>query len=118
MKSLFGKPCSFFFAFGNVDSFDLEDDWPGAVVAAGNHHAVIVCPALHNGAALKSSVHIPADSIPFFTAELTVHQMIEVILLWRSFEQKSISYIEEGARARIWISQVLLLIVSEALKYL
>ena len=44
--------------------------------------------------------------------------MIEVILLWRSFEQKSISYIEEGARARIWISQVLLLIVSEALKYL
>ena len=44
--------------------------------------------------------------------------MIEVILLGRPFEQKSISYIEEGARARIWISQVLLLIVSEALKYL
>ena len=118
MKSLFGKPCSFFFAFGNVDSFDLENDRSCAVITACDHHTVVVGPTLHNGAALKSSVHIPADSIPFFTAELTVHQMIEVILLWRSFEQKSISYIEEGARARIWISQVLLLIVSEALKYL
>ena len=118
MKSLFGKPCSFFFAFGNVDSFDLEDDWPGAVVAAGNHHAVIVCPALHDGTALESCVHIPADSIPCFTAELTVHQMIEVILLWRSFEQKCIPNIEERARTRFGISQVLLLIISEALKYL
>ena len=40
--------------------------------------------------------------------------MIEVILLWRSFEQKCIPYIEEGARTRFVISQVLLLIVSEA----
>ena len=62
---------------------------------------------------MMERVHIPADSIPCFTAKLTVHHMIEVILLWRSFEQKCIPYIEERARTRFGISQVLLMIVSE-----
>ena len=47
-------------------------------------------------------------------ARLTSISGLEVILLWRSFEQKCIPYIEERARTRFGISQVLLLIVSEA----
>ena len=73
-------------------------------------------PPLHNRAALQCRVHIPADSIPRLTAELTIHQVIEVILLRGTPEQKSIARSKEGTRAGLWISQVLRLKILKALR--
>ena len=117
-KSLLLKPCLFLIILRDVNTFNLENDRPGAVIAASDHHAIVIRPAFHDGTALERGINVPADSIPCLSTELTVHQMIEVILLWRSFEQKCIPNIEERARTRFGISQVLLLIISEALKYL
>ena len=70
----------------NVDALDLKNDRPCAVVTASNHHAIIVGPSFHDRTALKSRVYIPADGIPCFAAEFSVHQVIEIILLRRAFE--------------------------------
>ena len=53
----------------DVDSLDFEDNRAGPVITAGDHHAVVVGPALHDGTALKSCVNIAADRIPGFPAE-------------------------------------------------
>ena len=112
------QPLPLFVILRYIDALDFEDDRPRPIVAAGDHHAVVIRPALHDGAALQSRVHISADGIPGFTAELAVHQVIKIILLGCALEQKSIAHVEERAGAGFGISQVLLLIVSEALKYL
>ena len=70
---------------------------------------------LYLGASLQCRVHVPADGIPRLTAELTIHQVIEIILLRRAFEQESIARFKEGARAGLWISQILLLKIRKAL---
>ena len=83
---LLRQPLPLLIILRDVDALDLENDRPRAVVAAGDHHAVVVRPALHNGASLQCRVHVPADGVPRLTAELTVHQVIEIILLRRAFE--------------------------------
>ena len=70
----------------HVDALDLEDHGARAVVAAGDHHALVIRPLVHDGAALQSSVNIPADGIPRFTAEFAIHQMVKIILLWCSLQ--------------------------------
>ena len=46
---LFGEPDTLGVRFGDVDSFDLEHHGTRAVVAAGNHHAIVRGPAMHDG---------------------------------------------------------------------
>ena len=89
------QPFPFLVILRDVDPFDLENDRPCAIITAGDHDVVIVGPAFHNGAALQSGVHIPADRIPRFTAEFTIHQMVKVILLWSTLQNKLVSHIEK-----------------------
>lgn len=53
----------------HIDSLNLKNDRPGAVVAAGNHDAVVLRPSMHDAAALKCSINIAADGIPCLGAE-------------------------------------------------
>ena len=98
------QPSFFFQSFWNVDAFDLEDDRPRAVVAAGNHHAVIIGPALHDRSALKRSIDISADGVPRLAAELSVHQVIEIILFRCALEYKGIARMEERVLEVRWTS--------------
>ena len=45
------KSRGFLVILRNIDALNLEDDWPHAVVATGDHHAVVVRPAVHDGTA-------------------------------------------------------------------
>ena len=95
--------------FGNVDTLDLEYNRSCAVVAAGDHHTIIIRPVAHDRTALQSRVHISADSVPRFTAELTVHQVVEIVLFRRPFQHKGVTHIEERAFAGLRVRKVLLL---------
>lgn len=109
LKVLLLQPLALFLVLRNIDPFYLEDHRPGTVITAGNHHTVIVCPALHYGAALQCRINIPADGIPRFTAEFSVHQMVKVILLRRSLQDKFISCLKERTGAGLRISQIFFL---------
>jgi hypothetical protein len=111
------QPLGFFVILRDIDSLDLEDDRPRAIVAAGNHDPIVICPALHDRATLQRCVHIPADGIPGFAAELSIHQVIEIILLRRALEEKGIARFEERTRARLGISQILFLKVWKTLRF-
>ena len=100
------QPLGFFVILRDIDSLDLEDDRPRAIVAAGDHHAVIICPALHDGAPLECRIHIAVDGVPCLTTELAVHQMVEIVLLWRAFEKKGIARFEERAGPGLGIGQI------------
>ena len=63
----------------------------------------------------SSSVRVLLMGIPRLTAELAVHQVVEIVLLRRALEQERISRFEERARTGLWISQKLLLKVRKAL---
>ena len=52
LKILLRQPCGFLVILRDIDALDLEDDRPCAVVAAGDHHAVVVGPSLHDRTAL------------------------------------------------------------------
>lgn len=99
----------------DVDALDLKDDRPRTVIATGDHHTVVVGPPLHDGPSLQGGVNVPADGIPRLTAELAVHQVIEVILLGRPLEQESVPFLEEGAWTRMRVREVFLLVIREAL---
>ena len=109
LKILLFQPLSFFFAFGNINSLYLKDNGTGSVIAASNHHSIVICPLAHNRSALQCRIHVSADSIPRFTAKLSVHQMIKIILSRRSFQNKRISRFEKRTRSRFGISQILFL---------
>ena len=47
------QPRGFLISLRDVDALDFEDDRAGAVVAAGDHHTVVVRPAFHNGPTLQ-----------------------------------------------------------------
>ncbi len=49
--SLFLFRIRIFMIIRNIDTSNFEDDRPGAVIAAGDHHTVVVGPALHDGSA-------------------------------------------------------------------
>lgn len=57
LKVLLLQPLALFLVLRNIDPFYLEDHRPGTVITAGNHHTVIVCPALHYGAALQCRIN-------------------------------------------------------------
>ena len=42
---LLRQPFLFFDSLRDVDPLNLEDDRPRTIVAAGDHHAVVICPA-------------------------------------------------------------------------
>ena len=71
-----------FIILRDINPLNLEDDRPGAVIAAGDHHPIIIGPALHDGTTLQGRINIAADGIPCLPAEFAIHQVIEVILLW------------------------------------
>ena len=50
----------------NINSFDLEDNGSGAVIAAGNHDFIIICPSMHDRSALQCGINISADGVPCF----------------------------------------------------
>ena len=50
--------------FGDVDARELEDDRPRAVVTAGDHHAVVVRPAMHDGTAGERRIDVARNAIP------------------------------------------------------
>lgn len=108
------KPGLFLIILRDVDPLDLENNGAGSIIAASDHHAVIVCPALHDRAALESGVNVPADRVPGLSAELTVHQMIKVILLRRTLQQKGAPRLEKWTRPGLGISQVLFLKLRKA----
>ena len=97
------------------DSLDPEDDRPRAVVAAGDHHSVIVGPALHDGAALQRGIYIPADGIPGLAAELPVHQMVEIVLLRCAFQQEGVARFEKRTRTGPGVCQILFLKLGKTL---
>jgi len=77
------------------------------------------CPAaqfapLHDGSALQSGIDVSAYRIPCFAAKSSVHQVIEIVLPGRAFEQKGVARLEEGARAGSRIGKVFFLKVREA----
>lgn len=111
---LLRQPFPLLVILGNVDPFDLENDRPRTVITTGDHHAVIIRPAFHDRAALKGSVDIPAHGIPCLAAELAVHQMIEIVLLRRTLQNKFVSHIEEWTGAGLGIRQILLLVIGKA----
>ena len=55
------QPLPLIIVLRNVDALDLEDDRTRAVITAGDHHAVVVRPAFHDGAALQRRIDIPAE---------------------------------------------------------
>ena len=114
---LLRQPLGLLFILWDIDALDLKNNRPCAVVAAGNHHAVVVRPALHDGAALQRRIDIAADGIPRLAAKFTIHQVIEIVLLRRALEQKSVTWLEERAGAGFGIGQIPLLKVRKALRF-
>ena len=115
MEVLLLQPGSLLLRLRDVDALDLKNDRPRTVIATGDHHTVVVGPPLHDGPSLQGGVHVPTDGVPGLPAELAVHQVIEVILLGRPFEQEGVPFLEEGARTRMGVGQVFLLVIREAL---
>ena len=115
LEILLFQPLFLFFGFRDVDPLDLEDHRSGAIVAAGNHHPLVVGPLVHDRPTLQGGVDIPADGIPRLSAELSIHQVVKIILLWGALEQKGISLLKAGTRARLGICQILLLVLREHL---
>lgn len=58
------EPALFFVGLGDIDAFELEDDEARAVVAAGDHHALVVRPAVHDAAANISSTCTITCNLP------------------------------------------------------
>ena len=52
--------------------------------------SIILCSS-----SLKRGVDISADCIPCLPTELAIHQVVEVILLRRSFQKECITFFEE-----------------------
>ena len=50
------KPFLLFLVLRDVDAPYLEDDGARAVVATGDHHALVVGPAVHDAATLQRSI--------------------------------------------------------------
>ena len=96
-----------------VNPFQLEDNRARAVIAARNHHFLIVRPAAHNGASLQGGVNVTADAIPRLSAERAV-QHTEIIL---TVHDDFLSFAEEWARTRFRVGQILSLQVLIALPF-
>jgi hypothetical protein len=56
-------------------------------ITAGDHHALVVCPFMHDGATLQGRIVIPADSIPRLSAEFCRPSMVKVIMAAFSSKQ-------------------------------
>ena len=52
------RPLLFFFVFWNIDSFNFEYDRSGSIITTSNHHALVICPAVHNITCLYRSTTI------------------------------------------------------------
>ena len=81
LKILLLKPLLFFLILRNVNSLYLKYHRSCTIIATGNHHSLIIRPPMHDGTTLQCGINISADSIPCFATELSVHQMIKIILL-------------------------------------
>ena len=105
--------------FRNVDAFDLEHDRTGAVVAAGDHDALVVSPVLHDGAACKRRIDVAADGVPCLRAgegrvELSP-EVVEVVLSGLALEQVFLSDFKAGAGTAFGVCEIVLLELGEQL---
>ena len=71
---LLDEPGALGVRLGDVDALDLEHHGTRAVVAAGDHHALVRGPAVHDGAALQGRVDEAADAVPRLRATLAPSQ--------------------------------------------
>ena len=100
-KILLIQPFPLLVVLWNVNTLDFKDDRPCSIIAARDHHSVIISPTLHDRSTLKRGVDISADCIPCLPTELAIHQVVEIILLRRSFQKKSITFFEEWKQLEI-----------------
>lgn len=102
-----GQPLRFLVYLRDIDALDLEDDGPRAVVAAGDHHAVVVGPALHNGAALQRRIDVAAHRVPRLAArevpaadEGTLTQVVEAVVFRCALKLEYLPRLEAGGTGR------------------
>lgn len=104
------EPRAFCVIFGFVEAFDLKDDWPRAVIAASDHDAVVICPSVHDRAALKGGVYISADAVPGFCAGKfgfpVASEMPEIIFAICAFKNEFVSDLKAWAHAALGIGKV------------
>ena len=81
----------FFFIFWNINPLDFENNGACAVIAAGNHHAFIIRPFVHNRSTLQCCINISADSVPCLSAKFTIHQMIKIVSFRGALQKKCIT---------------------------
>ena len=117
MEILLRKPFFLLFRFRDIDAFDFENDRPRPIIAAGDHNPLIIGPAMHDRTALQGRIHIAADGIPGLPAEPTIHEMVEIILLRRPFQNESIPLFKTGTFSGIRIRQIFLLIRRKYLRF-
>lgn len=109
------EPFPLILRFRDVNALDLEDDRPCAIVAASDHHPLVICPLVHDGTALQSGVHISADGIPSFSTESSVHQPIEIILFRSPFQNKGIPCFEARTSTGFRVGKIFFLILGKHL---
>lgn len=116
---LFGEPGALGVRLGDIDALDLEDHGARAVVAAGNHHAIVRGPAVHDGAALQRRVDVAADAVPRLrTGELRVQiapEVPEIVLAVLALEQILLPRREARARPARRVRQIARLQLGKAL---
>ena len=115
LEILLFQPFPFLFGLGDIDPLNLEDHRPGPVVAAGDHHPLIIGPLVHDGSALEGCVDIPADGVPRLPAEFPVHQVVKIVPLSGTLEQKGISLLKAGTGSRLGVRKILLLVLRKHL---
>ena len=84
-----------------IQPFDLEDGGPGAVVAASDHHTLVVGPVPHDAAALKGGIDVAADAVPSLRALAAVARPPEGVLIAVALKEKGIPHIVSSAHLKI-----------------
>ena len=107
------KPGAFFFIFRFVKSFDFEDDWACAIIAASNHDAVVIGPSVHNRAALKCGIDISADAVPGFSTRKfrfpVASEMPKIVFTVGALKNEFVADMKAWAHAAFWICKIFLL---------
>lgn len=78
LEVLFFQPFFLFFIFRNIYSLNLKYYRMCPIIAAGDHHSVVICPLTHNRATLQCRIYISTDGVPCLSAKFAVHQMVKI----------------------------------------
>ena len=88
------------------EGMDAEYDGAGAVVAAGDHDAFVVCPSAHDCAPLQCRIDIAADAVPGFGALGPVSLPPEIVPAAVAFEHKFLTDLVKGTGAGLGIGEI------------